>query len=442
MIITKRHLSRRTVLRGLGTVVSLPLLDAMVPALVAQNRTAAAPQLRFGAIYSPNGMCPGQWDPAGESGPLGELPTILRTLEPFKDQMVVVSGLYHDPNTGTAHVSAQTMWLSGEPPARSENADVRSGTTLDQMIADRIGTTTMFKSLELGTEDMSTSVGACEAGYSCLYYNTLAWKSPTDPLPVETNPRVAFERLFGEPGTPEERRAVLQTKRSILDAVMSDTRALHHQLGERDRARLTEYLDNIRDVEARIQQAEDQVARTPDVPLPPPGRPDSFEEHTTLMFDLQMIALQTDMTRVFTFLVAHEASDKTYPQLGFPESHHSVSHHGNLPEMQAKYTKINVHHTNLVRGFLEKMKATPDGDGNLLDHSLVMYGSGMSNGNQHDRTGLPIVLLGGANGRLKGGRQLKYSDRTVRLSNLLVAMGQMAGLEIEKLGESTGRVDL
>jgi hypothetical protein len=442
VIITKKHLSRRTVLRGLGTCISLPLLEAMVPALVAQRRTAAAPQFRFGAIYTPNGMCPGQWEPSGEAGAVGELSTILKPFEAFRDRMVVVSGLFHNPTTGTVHVSAQSMWLSGEVPARSENADVRSGTTLDQLIAAAIGSTTPLKSLETGTEDMSTSVGACEAGYSCLYYNTLAWRSPTDPLPAETNPRVVFERLFGETGAAPQRLAILQKKRSILDAVTNETAALQRELGARDQTRLREYLDNIREVEQRIERSKQQAESTVAVPAAPPGIPESFEEHINLMFDLQLIALQTDITRVFTFLVAHEASDRTYPQLGFSDSHHSVSHHGNNPEQLAKYAKINLYHSEQVRGFIEKLRETPDGDGSLLDHVLVMYGSGMSNGNQHDRLDLPIVLLGGAAGRMKGGRHLKHPRREVPLSNLLVAIGEIAGLKLERIGESTGRVDL
>jgi hypothetical protein len=440
MFVTKKHVSRRMFLRSAaGVAIGLPFLDAMVPALMAQSRTAAARTFRFGSFYVGNGLCPGLWEPTGE-GAAFEASPMLKVTEAYRDQTVVVSGLGHD-GLGAVHVTGQAMWLNGCPPVRTEGALIGSSATIDELIAAEFGKDTLLPSLQLSTEDMSSSVGSCDSGYSCLYLNTLSWRHETAPLPGIVNPRHAFERLFGETGTKDQRLRRLQDKRSILDAVTEETARLKSRVGARDRVRLNEYLDNVREVEQRIQRAEARSAADITVPDAPSGVPHSFVEHMNVQMDLAHLAFQADLTRVFSFIIGHELSDRTYPWIGVSAGHHGTSHHANDPNKLRDYAAINMHHMQLFEGFLAKLRNTPDGDGNLLDNSLLMYGAGMSNGNGHVRSDLPIGLFGGASGRIKGGRRLTHSGQP-QLSNLLLTIGQKAGLNITEFGSSTGTVDL
>ena len=438
MIITKKHVGRRQFLRGaMGVAIGLPFLDAMVPALSAQMRTAANAPLRFGCVYVPNGTIPIEWECKGV-GTEFELSPVLKALEPFRNQLVSVSGLFQTNPTGSAHMTASAMWLNGVRPNPGDT--LSAATTVDQLIAAKIGQETPLPSREFGTEDMSTSIGNCDTGYSCLYFNALSWRTPTMPLPVEINPRVMFEQLFGDTGTTAQRLARFQQKRSMLDSVAEETARLQRQLGSQDRTRLGEYLDNIREVERRIQKAEQHTNTTLNVPAAPSGVPESFDEYVALLFDMQLIAYQADLTRVFTFLVGHEGSNRGYPQIGVPESHHYISHHGGHADIIAQHVKINQYHVSLFVKFLEKMRATPDGDGSLLDHSMILYGSGMSEGNNHDRRNLPLVIVGGANGKIKGGRHLQYPNTP--MPNLLLTLADKAGVHVDKMGYSTGEIDL
>ena len=440
MIIAKRQLPRRTFLKGvMGTAVALPLLDAMVPAATAQSRTAAAAPFRFGAVYFPNGAMPNLWTP-NAAGPL-ELPPMLGAFAPVREHVNVVSGLAAAPLS--EHHSATSLWLHGGAIRKTEGPDVSSGKTIDQFIAESVGQETPMPSLEIGVEDMSGSFGMCAFGYSCIYMNSLAWRTPTAPLPMELNPRTVFERLFGDTGTPAERAARRKSKRSILDSVIEAAGRLRSELGPQDARTMTEYLDNIREVERRIQLAEKQfTASDADIlPSAPSGVPASYEEHVTLLYDLVALAFRSDTTRVFTFMKGVEASPISFPQIGVPESHHIVSHHQGSQESIAKYAKVNAYQASLFAAFVDKLRATPDGDGSLLDHTFLMYGSAMSNGNVHDRNRLPILVAGGAGGRMKGGRHVVTPNPTP-LANLLVSIADKAGLEIDQIGNSTGRVDL
>jgi hypothetical protein len=434
MFITKKHISRRTVLRGaIGTAIGLPLLDAMVPAAQAQP----PPQFRFGAIYVPNGVRPEVWTPA-PSAKL-ELPPLLVRFEPLREHINIVTGLNAAPQS--EHHSATSLWLHGGSVHKTEGADVRSAKTIDQHIADAIGRATALPSLELGIEDMSGSPGSCAFGFSCIYMNTLSWRTPTAPLPMELNPQTAFERLFGDSGTPEQRAARWREKQSLLDSVLEAAQTLHADVGPEDRVTIDEYLQNIREVERRIQLAERRLDSGIDLPAAPTGVPASYEEHVKLMYDLVALAFRADVTRVFTFMKGVETSPINYPQIGVPESHHIVSHHENKPEAQQKYAKINAYHLSLFGDFVERLRTTPDGDGSLLDHSLILYGSAMGNGNTHDRTKLPIMLAGHASGRVKGGRHIANPDPTP-IANLIASLGDVAGLDLAELEHSTGRVSL
>jgi hypothetical protein len=434
MFITKKHVSRRAVLRGaVGAAVGLPLLDAMVPAASAQP----APQFRFGAIYVPNGVRPEIWTPA-RSKKL-ELPPLLVRFEPLREHINIVTGLNAAPQS--EHHSATSLWLHGGSVHKTEGPDVRSAKTIDQHVADAMGRDTALPSLELGIEDMSGSPGSCAFGFSCIYMNTLSWRTPTAPLPMELNPQTVFERLFGDSGTPEQRAARWSEKSSLLDSVLVAAQGLQKDMGPQDRATIDEYLENIREVERRIQLAGRQLESDVDLPTAPTGIPASYEEHVRLMYDLVALAFRADVTRVFTFMKGVEASPINYPQIGVPESHHIVSHHQNNPEAMQKYAKINAYQVGLFGDFVEKLKATPDGDGSLLDHSLLMYGSAMGNGNFHDQTKLPIMLAGGASGRVKGGRHIANPDPTP-IANLIGSLGDVAGLDLGELERSMGRVDL
>jgi hypothetical protein len=439
MFVTKRSLPRRTFLRGASAALALPLLDAMVPALTAAARTAAAPHRRIGFVYIPHGVIMDQWTPAAAGSGFGLTP-ILQPLEPFRDSLVVVSNLTR-AEVSSNHAVSSACWLTGVPPKRTDGPDFRAGVSLDQVIAGRIGQDTIFPSLEVATEDFTGLLGACDPGYSCAYMNTLNWQTPTSPLPMEINPRVVFERMFGGGSTPDERLARMRADRSILDFVAGDLKDLEPGLGARDRARLQEYLDYVREIERRIQRAEAQAQTAADVPPQPVGVPESYEEHVGLMFDLLALAYQADLTRVFTFMMAREVSQRTYPNLGVTEPHHSISHHGNRPAAIAGHTKVNVHHVSLFARFLERLRATPDGDGSLLDHSLILYGSGMSDGNGHTGGPLPAAVVGKGLGTVRGNRHVVTAQQTP-MANLLLTLAQKCGLEQERFGVSTGTVDL
>ena len=432
--LTKNHLSRRTILRGAGAAVALPFLDSMVP---AQTRTPKG-TLRAGFIYVPHGAILPQWTPIGDGADF-KFSRILKPLEPFRDRVTVVTGCAINAENG--HAISNSMWLNGVKPAHG--TEIRSGTTADQLIAAKIGQDTTYPSLELATEDHSAELGSCGGDYACAYMNTISWRNPTTPNPMELNPRVVFERLFGgDAATAEERLARLKDNLSLLDGITASAKDLSRGLDPRDRARLTDYLDNVREIERRITQAE-KKNRESDLAAPdtPVGIPDSFEEHAKLMFDLWALAFQGDITRVTTFMMARELSTRTYPQVGVAEGHHPVSHHQNVPEQIEKHAKINTYHVSLFAGFLEKLRNSPDGDGSILDHSMILYGSGMSNGNVHSHDILPAVIVGGAAGRLKGNRHVKAPLMTP-LANVLVSLLDKAGVPTDHLGDSNGRIEI
>jgi hypothetical protein len=434
MFITKSSVSRRTVLRGIGATLSLPLLDAMVPALTRTALTAATPAKRFGAIFVPMGERPSHWTPS-TTGAGFEFSAILKPLEPFRDHVNVVSNIDR-PLAGTHAVSTGT-WLTGSAPKRTEAEDFIAGTSLDQIIAGRIGRDTVFKSLEIATEDQSGYVGACDVGYSCAYMSTISWKSPTEPMPMETNPRVVFERMFGRPGSPEDRLTRMRQNRSILDSVRGDVAALERGLGARDRVRLDQYLDHVREVETRIQRAEQKAATELVIPRAPVGIPESWEEHASVMFDLMALAYEADLTRVFSFMLNREASQLVFPDLGFNEPWHHVSHHGNEPEKLALLVKLNTFQISLFAKFVDRLKKTPDGDGSLLDHSVIVWGSGMSDSNTHSPLDVPYLMVGKGAGAFTGNRHLAAPKGT-QLANVMLTVAQKYGAEIDAFGVSTG----
>ena len=443
MIVTKRYLPRRTVLRGLGATVALPLLDGMVPALSPLRATAAQPVRRLGAFYVPNGVEMRAWTPAGEEAAL-ELSPILEPLAPVRDQVCVLSGLADKPaiprdGEGTGdHARASATWLTGVHARKTEGPDIRAGVSMDQIAAQELGKLTQLSSLELAIDSVEV-LGACDQGYSCAYANTISWRNATTPLPMENNPRAVFERLFGAADSTDAftRLARLRQDRSILDFVTNEAATLEHRLGAGDRLKLTQYLDAVRDVERRIQRAEEQSDREVPVVEQPIGIPGTFEEHARLMFDLLTLAYQTDLTRVGTLMFGREVSGRSFPEIGVPGGHHGYSHHQNDPVNLEMLAKINTHHIRQFGYFLEKLRSTPDGDGSLLDHSLFLYGAGISDGNLHFHLDLPILLAGGSAGHLKGGRHLRYSSETP-LANLHVAMLDKLGLPVEQFGDSTG----
>ena len=449
MIITKRALPRRTVLRGIGATLALPLLDAMVPALSASTRTAAAPVRRLGFFYVPNGVAMtgtvNQWTPEGVGTGFTFSP-ILKPLESFREQLVVVSGLSHKEADSKGdgngdHTRGSATWLNGVRPKHTEGADVRAGTTADQIAATALGQDTLLPSLELGL-DPNFMVGNCEGGYSCVYMNTLAWSTPTTPLPAEVNPRIVFERLFGEGGTPEQRLAQARKTGSLLDAVLDQMARLQQTLGPADRGKASDYFDSVREIERRIQHTEQQggAAVLPALERPL-GIPETYAAHAELMFELQRLAFQADITRVFTFMMGRETSPRTFPEIGVSEPHHGLSHHGNKSEQLEKFARVNTYQVQQFSSFLEKLRTTPDGDGTLLDNSLLLYGGGLSNGNEHSHINLPLLLAGGAAGRLEGGRHLEYPIDTP-MANLLLSVLEKIGVSEDQLGDSTGRLEL
>lgn len=445
MIITKKHLSRRTFLRGgVGAALALPLLDAMVPALTAQSRTAAASPLRFGVAYMPCGVFPDVWHPDTVGADFAFKP-VMQPLEPFRSRLVTISGM-QAPWGESVHLGASSAFLNGVGPVGSRDATgdafgrIESRKTLDQYIADAIAGDSPLRSIEVGTEDMGTATGACD-GFPCTFFDALAWRDDTSPLPVSINPRVTFERLFGETGTPEQRAARLRERQSLLDSVTHETASLRRTLGAADRAIFDEYLTNIREVERQLDRMESRLNTITGQPDAPIGLPEAFDDHMTVTYELMRLAYQADISRVFTFMIGHEPTDRSYAHIGVPETHHSISHHGNDEEKMAKYAKIGTYQIIKFAEFLDKLQATPDGDGTLLDHSLLYWGSGMSNGNAHDRANPPAVLVGGASSGLKGNRhvQAKHEEPT---ANLLVTLAAMYGVEVENMGPSTGKLDL
>jgi len=444
MIITKKHLSRRTFLRGaFGATIALPMLDAMAPALAAQSRTAAGARFRFGTVYLPCGIYPDTWHPEAAGSGFAFKP-VMQPLEEFRSQLVTISNMTA-PWGESVHVGASSAFLNGVGPVADRQSSgnmfgkIQSKKTLDQYIADKVAGDTPLRSIEVGTEDMGTAVGACD-GFPCAFFNGISWRDDTSPLPVGINPRVTFERLFGEAGAADQRSARLRERQSLLDSISGETNRLKSKLGAPDRAILDEYLGNIREVEQQLDRMEKRLGTITGIPDAPVGLPEAFDDHLSVTYNLLHLALQGDISRVFTFMIGHEPTDRSYPHIGIPETHHSMSHHGNDAEKMSKYAKIATYQMVKLSEFLTKLKATPDGDGNLLDHSLIYFGSGMSNGNAHDRSNPPALLLGGANGKLKGGRHVVAKKEPT--ANLLLSIAEIYGAEVEKFGASTGRLEL
>jgi uncharacterized protein DUF1552 len=441
MFVTKKHLPRRTFLKGVGVGLALPLLDSMIPARTLLAQTAATPISRLGFVYVPHGAIMDKWTPASVGSGF-EFTPILKPLEPFRDRMNVISGLGHKAADTTAvHSLSPTTWLSGVRPKATQGVDAFAGVTADQIAAQAIGQDSPLPSMELATEDHSGLIGSCDRDYGCIYMNTLSWRTPTTPLPMEINPRKVFERMFGQGGSAAERLSRIQEDRSILDAITREAASLQLQLGPSDRQTMTQYLENVREIERRIQRAE-KSQRDEDLLLParPAGVPFDFEEHVALMYDLMALAYQANITRVITFMVSREVSNRTYTQVGVTDGHHAISHHQNRAEKMEKNVRIQTFNVNQFKAFLDKLQAMPDGDGTLLDHSVILYGSNMSNSNAHDHFPLPNLVVGGAAGRMKGGRHLRYPDHTP-MTNLLVSMLDKAGVRQESLCDSSGTLE-
>ena len=440
MFVAKRALSRRTMLRGMGTAVALPFLESMVPAATALAQTAAAPTLRFGAVYFPNGATMAHWMPKA-AGAL-EITPILTPLAKFQSQMNVIGNLSRAGGVkATDHAVSSAGWLSGVVAKQTEAEDISLGITIDQVLAKHIGQESPFPSLEFATEDFSGYIGGCVPGYSCTYMNTISWAGETSPLPMEINPRVAFERMFGRAGDADSRLRRMRENRSILDSIAEEARRLQQRVGAQDRARLSDYLDDVREIERRIQRTESRNAASVTSVTAPVGVPEVFEEHAAQMFDLLAVAFQADLTRVFTYMMAREASMRTFPVLGIAEAHHDVSHHGNAATKMQQHAKITTHFVGLFANFIEKLKAAPEGDGSVLDHSVIAFGTGMSDGQAHNAYPLPFTLVGAGGGRLKGNRFIVAPEWT-SVANVWLSVADMFGTPLEKFGESTGRVQL
>jgi hypothetical protein len=438
-LITSKSLPRRTILRGLGATLALPLLEAMVPPFARHGKASARPVHRFQAFYVPNGMAMEYWSPKGE-GSAFELSPILEPLAPYRDQMLVLSGIQASWNY--IHAGASGSFLTGTTRGGRNEVEIVADVSMDQLLARHFGSETQVASLELAL-DAPANAGACTGNLSCVYTHTLSWRSPTQPLPMEYNPRAVFERLFGDSGSTERstREARMRQHKSILDSVTEKLADLKRDLGPRDQVKVDEYAEAVRDVERRIQRAEEQR----DVELPaieqPQGVPPVFEDHLALMLDLQLLAFQSDLTRVITFMIGKEQSARPYPQIGVPEAHHPLSHHNDVPALIAHMSKINRYHTELFSKYLAKLRATPDGDGSLLDHMTLLYGSGISNSTRHSGQNLPLLLVGGGSGRLEGGRHLAYADKP-SMANLLVTLMDKLDVPVDKLGGSTGKLPL
>lgn len=447
MIVTRRHLSRRTLLKGMGAVIALPALDAMTPAFAAtraSTSSAGAAPLRLAFTYVPNGITMADWTPSA-AGSQFEFPRILKPLEGLRDDTLVLSGLAHRNGMALGdgpgdHARAAASYLTGVHPRKTAGADIQNGISVDQIAAQHLAREARFPSIELGCDD-SRTIGNCDSGYSCAYTNSLAWRGPSTPMPPETNPRLVFERLFGDVDTslpPEARARRRLHRRSILDLVTARTAELMNDVGPSDRRKLDEYLASIREIEQRIERAErDLTGLTPPIDRPT-GIPVEYADYVQLMFDLQLAAFQTDSTRVVTMMMGREGSLRTYPEIGVPDPHHPLTHHRGNPEWIEKVTKVNTMHVELFAGFVRKLKDTPDGDGTLLDHTMIVYGSGLSDGNRHTHDDLPVVLLGGGAG-VRGGRHVVYSKDTP-MTNLYVTLLDRLGVPTEQLGDSTGEV--
>ena len=425
----------------MGAALALPLLDAMVPALTPTVKTAAAPRKRLGCVYIPHGAIMDRWTPTA-AGSNFEFTPILKPLEPFRGSLNIVTNLTRpEQDVDTNHAGAPASWLAGVPPKRTAGPDYSLGITLDQIVARKIGQETTFPSIELATEDFTGLVGDCAPGFSCAYMNTLSWQSETSPLPMEINPRIVFERLFGGGGTREDRLARMKTDRSLLDFVVDDLRDVQAGIGPKDRVRLDQYLNHVREIERRIQRAEQQAESLLTVPNAPVGVPESFEEHVTLLFDLLAIAFQADLTRVFTFMLGRELSQRTYPDIGVTEPHHSISHHGNRPPAIDAHATVNTYHVTLFAKFIERLRSIPDGEGSLLDQSLILYGSGMGNGNVHSPDLLPTLVVGRAAGSVEGGRHIVGGALTPN-ADLLISMAEKLDVGLERFGGNKGRIPL
>jgi hypothetical protein len=447
MFITKKHLSRRTVLRGAGAALALPLLDAMIPAHTALAQTAATPKPRFVGCFVPHGMAPGYWVPATE-GPLeATLPFNWKPLEPFRSSTVIMSGLHSrsaEPPpgaTGADHWVA-AAFLCANKPKKTAGADVYAGTTIDQMIAEQIGGNSLMPSMQLAVEDPGANSSNCGEGYSCTYTNTISWSSPTQPLPMELNPQVIFERMFGDGGTAAERAARRKRDGSILDSLTGSLSRLRNESGAADRVRLDDYAQNVREIERRLQIAMKASTVAPADMSVPVGVPQTFDEHIKLQFDLLALAFQADITRVGTLLFARDLTGRTYPASEAPTSgFHGVSHHGENPKIIETLSKINQYHVKMLAHLVDNLAKTPDGDGTLLDHSLVLYGSNMGNSNQHVHYDVPHVLIGGLNGKIKGGRHLAFPSKTIPTGNLLLTLLDKYDIHRDSIGDSTGRIE-
>ena len=438
MVIVKKHIPRRTFIRGMGVTLALPLLDAMVPVRSLFAQSAAKGTSRIGFVYVPHGAIMDKWTPATEGAGF-EFTPILKPLEPFRDRLNVVTGLGHKAADTTAvHSLSPTTWLSGVRPKATQGVDAFAGVTADQIAAQAIGQDTILPSMELATEDHSGLIGSCDRDYGCIYMNTLSWRTPTTPMPMEINPRKVFERMFGQGGSAAERLARIQEDRSILDAITKEASSLQLRLGPSDRQTMNQYLENVREIERRIQRAEkSQGDESLVLPSRPAGVPFDSEEHVRLMYDLMAVAYQANITRVITFMVSREVSNRTYPQVNVNDGHHAISHHQNRADKMEKNVRIQTFNVGMFAAFVEKLKNTPDGDGSLLDHIVLLYGSNMSNSNAHDHFPLPNLVVGGGAGSMKGGRHLRYPDHTP-MTNLLVSMLDKVGVHQDTLGDSTG----
>jgi len=447
MFLSKKHLSRRTVLRGAGYALSLPFLDAMVPAATALAQTAANPKPRFVGCFVPHGMAPGFWVPKEEGPLVGELPYNWTPLEPFRNQTVILSGLHSRSAEPPPGVTGADHWvaaafLCANKPKKTAGADVYAGTTIDQIIAQKIGQENLLPSMQLAVEDPGANSSNCGEGYSCTYTNTISWATPTSPLPMELNPQVVFERMFGDGSTAEQRNARRKRDQSILDSLTGSLARLRRDVSASDRQRLDEYAENVNEIERRLQIAMKASAVVPENVSVPVGVPQTFDEHIKLQFDLLALAFQGDITRVGTLLFARDLTGRTYPASEAPTvGFHGVSHHGEDPRRIAELAKINVYHVKMIAHLADRLAKAQDGDGTLLDHSLILYGSNMGNSNQHVHYDVPHVLVGGINGKMKGGRHLAYPTKTVPTGNLLLSILDKYGIHQDSLGDSTGRLE-
>ena len=433
MFITKKYLNRRTVLRGAGAMIALPLLDAMIPAATALANTAAKPLVKLGFVYFPHGAIMEKWTPEKE-GTDFELGPILEPLKPFQKQLTIISGLGNRPGESQAvHAIVPATWLSCTHPKQGQ--DPNMAVTVDQIAAKYIGQDTPLPSLEIATEGAGGG-GACDRDYGCNYSGTISYRTPTTPLPMEYNPRKLFQRLFGRGDSPEERKELIEEQASILDMVQDDASALQRTLGVRDRAMLNDYLDTVRELERRVQKTQSQDLSHLKLPNVPVGNPESFDQTMNLMYDMAALAYQANLTRIMNMMVAAEVSGRTYNNIGVPDAFHAVSHHANDPVKKDKLVKIQNYHTKVLAKFLTKLSTTPDGDGSLLDHSIILYGSNMSNSDRHNQFPLPTAFIGGGCGKLKGGQHLRYPDHTP-LANALLTMLDRAGVPVDKVGDST-----